>query len=265
MGGVFAYLGEWNLVSPPRALDRVAVDGRGPGPALGGAQNDHRPACALALRAGARCPGFLLDERDAVQGVVHGAGHCVMHLRGVAAGHVQRVVPVSAQQRVELVLGDPGQHRRVGDLVSVQVQDRQDGAVVDRVEELVRVPGRRQRPRLGLAVPDDAGDQQAGVVEGGSVGVGQGVAELAAFMDGARRLGCHVARHAAGEGELPEQRAHADRVPRDARVGLGVRALQPGVGEDRGTAVARAPDAQGVQRAVLDHPVEVGVDEVQTW
>ena len=38
-------------------------------------------------------------------------------------------VAVALEQVHQLVLGDAGQHRGVGDLVAVQVQDRQHGAV----------------------------------------------------------------------------------------------------------------------------------------
>jgi hypothetical protein len=85
------------------------------------------------------------------------------------------------------------------------VQDRQHRAVVAGFEELVRVPARRQRPGLGLAVADDAADEQVGVVERRAVGVRERVAELAALVDRARRLGRDVARDAARERELPEQ------------------------------------------------------------
>ena len=44
-------------------------------------------------------------------------------------------------------------------------------AVADRVEKLVAVPTRGQRPRFGLAVADDAGHDQVGVVEDRPVGV----------------------------------------------------------------------------------------------
>lgn len=54
---------------------------------------------------------------------------------------------------------------------------------MDGVEELVRVPGRGERPRLRLAVADDAGHQEVRVVEGGAVRVRQGVAQLAALVD----------------------------------------------------------------------------------
>ncbi|GAA3355420.1 hypothetical protein GCM10017744_017880 [Streptomyces antimycoticus] len=72
-----------------------------------------------------------------------------------------------------------------------------------------------------------------------------------------------MAGHPAGEGELPEEPGHARRVPADVRIDLGVAAVQPGAGEHRGAAVAGAPDADGVQVAVLDDAVQVGVDEVE--
>ena len=75
------------------------------------------------------------------------------------------------------------------------------------------MPARRQRPRLGLAVADDAADDEIGVVEGRAIGMGQRVAELAAFVDGAGRLGRGMARDAAGKRELAEQPAHAVAVP----------------------------------------------------
>lgn len=187
-----------------------------------------------------------------------------MHREGFVTGDVEGLVAVAAQQVVQFVLGEPGQDGRVADLVAVEVEDRQHGPVADRVEELVRVPGGGERSGLGLAVTDDAGDQQPGVVEGGAVRVGERVAQFAALMDGAGDLGRHMARYPAGERELFEQPCHAVRVAGDVRVRLRVRALQPGVGEDGRAAVSGAPDAQGVQVPVPDGAIEVGVDKVQT-
>ena len=134
---------------------------------------------------------------------------------GLVALDEPRLVAVAAHQRVELFVRDPAQDGRVGDLVAVEVQDRQHRSVPRRVQELVRVPARGERAGLGLAVADHAGDQQVGVVERGAVGVRERVAELAALVDRARRLRRDVARDAAGERELPEQLA-ASR-PRRAR------------------------------------------------
>ena len=99
-------------------------------------------------------------------------------------------------------------------------------AVADRVEELVAVPAGGQRPGLGLAVADDAGDDQVGVVEGRAVGVRQGVAQLAAFVDRAGRLRRDVAGNAAGERELREEPLHACLVLADVGIDLAVGALR---------------------------------------
>ena len=80
------------------------------------------------------------------------------------------------------------------------------------------MPARRERPGLGLAVADDAADEQVRVVEGGAVGVRERVAELAALVDRARRLGRGVARDPARERELPEQLLQPGLVERDVRV-----------------------------------------------
>ena len=55
------------------------------------------------------------------------------------------------------------------------------------------MPAGGQRSGLGLAVADDAGDDQVGVVERRAEGVAEAVAELAPLVDRARGLGGDVA------------------------------------------------------------------------
>ncbi len=249
-----------HLVGAPGALDRQSVHLGGAGPALGRAEHDHGPAGPVR---GPVLAGGALDAGDAVDRGVHRRRHRAVDGRRVVTGDMDGIVTVAAQKFVQFGLREPGQHRRVGDLVAVQVQDRQYGAVADRVQELVGVPGGGQRAGLRLPVADHAGDQQFRVVEGRAVGVRQGVAEFTALVNGAGGLGGDMAGHPAGEGELLEQPGHAGRVPGDVRVGLGVRPLQPGVGEHGRAAVSGPPDAQRVQAAGLDDAVEVGVHQVQ--
>lgn len=83
-------------------------------------------------------------------------------------------------------------------------------------------------------------------------------------MDGAGRLGGHVAGDATGERELPEESPHALDVRRDVGVDLAVRPLKVGVGEYAWRSVAGPDDVDGVQVAVFDQAVEVDVDEVET-
>ena len=244
----------------PRALDGEPVDDRRPGPALGAAQDDHRPARPFGRALLPRRP---LDPLDRGDDLVHDARHVLVRLGRLLGGHEDRVVAVALEQGPQLGFGDAREHGRVGDLVAVEVQDRQDRPVADRGQELVGVPARGQRARLRLAVADDAADHQVGVVEGRPVGVREGVAQLAALVDGAGRLGRDVTGDAAGERELAEQLAHALAVGGDVRVDLAVGPLQVGVGHEAGPAVTRAGDVDGVQVPVADDAVHVGVDEVE--
>ena len=95
--------------------------------------------------------------------------------------------------------------------------------------------------------PTTQADEQVGVVERRAVGVDERVAELAALVDRARRLGRDVARDAAGEGELPEQPPQALLVGRHVGIDLGVGALEVGVGHEAGAAVAGAGDEDRVE------------------
>ena len=186
----------------------------------------------------------------------------LVHLRRVVSLDEMRRVAVAAHQRVQLLVADAGQHRGVGDLVAVQVQNGQHAAVAGRVEELVAVPAGGQRSRLGLAVADDAGDDQVGVIEDRAVGVRQCIAQLAAFVDGAGRLRGDVAGNAAGERELGEEPLQARFVLADVRIDLAVRPFQVGVGHQRRPTVPGAGDVEHVQVVLFDDPIQVNVEEV---
>ncbi len=260
--------GQRHLVRAPGPLGLLAVDLLRAGPALRGAQHDHRPGGALGLAAGLGIlRGLRLDLRDPVQGLIEHLREATVDLERVlvveAAGEDERLVPVTAHQRLELVVADPGKHSRVRDLVPVQVQDRQHHPVLLGIEELVGVPGGGQRPGLRLAVADHGECDLVGAVEHGAVGVGEGVAELPALVDRAGRLRGDVRGDPAGEGELREQALHPLLVLADRVVHLGVGALEIGRGDQAGAAVPGTGDVHGVQPALDDGPVRVGVEEGQ--
>ena len=149
-----------------------------------------------------------------------------MHDSRIAAFDEIRRVTVADEQRFELLVADAREDRGIGDLVAVQIQDRQYRAVVGRVEELVRMPRGRERPGLGLTVSYDAGDNQIGIVERHAVGMGQAVAKLATFVDRARRFRRHVAADVAREGELLEEFLQPFRVLALVRIDFGVQSLR---------------------------------------
>ena len=150
---------------------------------------------------------------DGAHDGVEGPRHLDMHLRWIVALDEMRIPPVAAQQLRQLAARDARQHGRIGDLVAVQVQDRQHRAIGGRIEEHVRMPGGGERTGLGFAVADHACGNQVRVVEHGAEGMAQRVAQLAALVNAARRFRCHVAGDAAGKRELPEQRCESRRDP----------------------------------------------------
>src|SRR5665647_763935 len=120
-----------DLMGAEGALDGLVVDLLRPRPAFGCAQNDHRPARARGVVALAR---LLLDGLDALDHFVEHGGHALVNLRRVVAVHEVRGVAVAFEQRAQLVLRDASQHRGAGDLVAVEVQNGQHGAVANWVE-----------------------------------------------------------------------------------------------------------------------------------
>lgn len=254
---------ERHLVRTPRALGLLPVDLRRARPALGCAEDDHRPHRARVVARRSAC----LDGRDVVEHVVEQLGEALVDrdvvLTVEATLEDVRRVAVPDHEGVQLLLADPGEDGRVGDLVAVEVEDRQDDAVLGRVDELVRVPARGERAGLGLAVTDDGRHEEVRVVERRAVRVRERVAELAALVDRSGRLWGDVARDATREGELPEQPVHALLVLGDVRVRLGVGAFEVGVGDEARSAMTWAGDEDARQCALADRPVEVGVEEVE--
>ena len=261
MLGIVVQAAERHLVGAPVALGALAVDLLRAGPALGRAQDDHRPARppGESLR-----PRLVLDAADVGHHRVERRGHLLVHRHRVVAFDEVRRVAVAEEQVLELLRRDAGEHGGVGDLVAVEMQDRQHRAVGDGIEELVGVPAGRQRAGLRLAVADDA-PRRSG-------------------------RGCRTRRHRRATAHSPARRPRGSSPASRARRGSGCRrgrrtgvnsrfmpggvgrhvgidlavgAFEPGVGDDARPAMAGTGDVDHVEIVAADQPVEVDVDEVQ--
>ena len=155
------------------------------------------------------------------------------------------------------------QHRRVGDLVPIQVQDGQHRPVAGRVEEFVAAPTGGERTGLRLAVTDHTRNDQVRVVERRAEGVAERVPEFAALVNAAGRFRGNVRRDATREAELLEQFLQPGRVAGDLWIHFCVHAFQVHVCHQPRPAVPRPRDVQNVQVVPLDDAVQVNVDEVQ--
>src|ERR1043165_8763429 len=92
-----------------------------PCPAFWRLQYEHRPA-----RTGrdAFSSSIELNLFDLGDYLVERCSHLLMHrLRFVSLDYV-RCVAVATEELLQFLLADPGKHRRVGDLVAVEVKDR---------------------------------------------------------------------------------------------------------------------------------------------
>jgi hypothetical protein len=78
-----------------------------------------------------------LDGPDLGENRIEGCRHLLVHGRRLLALDEVGLVAVALEQALQLLVADPCKHRRVGDLVAVEVQDRQDDAVPHRVEKLL--------------------------------------------------------------------------------------------------------------------------------
>ena len=125
-----------------------------------------------------------MELPDFVNGPLYRRGHELMHRGRVVALDEVRRPTASAEKLLEFIVLDTRQNGRIAYLVAIEMQDRQHGTVRHRIEELVGVPCGGQRAGFRLAVADDARYDQVRIVERGAEGMTEGIAELAAFVNG---------------------------------------------------------------------------------
>jgi hypothetical protein len=154
-------------------------------------------------------------------------------------------------------MADAREDGRVRDLVAVQVEDRQHGPVARGIDELVRMPGRGERSGFRFAVADHAPDDEVRIVERRTVGMGQAVAQFAAFVDRAGRLRRDMRTDMAVKRELFEEHLHALDVFALVRIHLRGNALQIGRAEHARSAMAGAGHEDHVEVVAFDHTVQM--------
>ena len=169
-----------HLMRAETVFDLKPVHDLRAGPALGGAEHDHRPEGAFRLAFFAR---VFLDLFDLVDALVERFRHFLVHIHGIVALDEIGLPAAAVEEALHLVVRDAGEHGRVVDLVAVQVQDRQHRAVVCGVKELIGVPCRRKRAGFRFAVAHGDRRNEVGVVEHRAERVRDGIAEFAAFVD----------------------------------------------------------------------------------
>ena len=118
---------ERHLVRAPGTLRRFAIHLFWSSPTFGTAENDHRPDWAPLEPILARAR---LNDADLVEHLVERASHPLVHQGGLVAFYEIRFVTVAAEKLLQLLMADAGQNCRVGDFVTIQVQNGKEGAII---------------------------------------------------------------------------------------------------------------------------------------
>ena len=187
----------------------MPVDLLRPGPTFRRAQDDHRPAGPIRL-PGSAC---LLAEwnESLARSISTVAAICwCMTARVVALDDMWSPTVAPEEIWSSSSGANSRQHRRIGDLVSVQMENRQHRAVTNRIQELVRVPGCGERPGFRFAVAHHHADDQIGIIECRTKRMRDAVAQFAAFVDRSWNLWCAVAAELVRE---TRKRETADDMP----------------------------------------------------
>ena len=187
-----------------------------------------------------------------------------MHRGRVVAFHEVGRPAAASEKLLQFLVLDAGQHGRVADLVAVEVQDRQHGAIGHRIEKLVGLPGCRQGACFRLTIADDAGDDQIGIVEHRPEGMAERIPKLATFVNRSRRGRRNMAGNSAGKRKLLEQLFEPSLVLADVGINLAPGPFEVNVAHDRGAAVAGTGDVEHIEVILFDDPIQMHIDEVLT-
>src|SRR5437867_2189169 len=179
-----------------RAFGLFTIDYLWAGPAFERAQNDHRPLRSFLEIFGA---SLLLNSFYLGEGRVQRRGHQLVGLSRLLCLDKKGRVAIPSEKAFQFLIRNPAENRRAGDFISVEMQDRQDCAVANGIEEFIRVPARGQWAGFSLAVPDDARGDEIRSVEHRPVRVRKRIAQLAAFMNRTWRFRGDMTRDPAGK------------------------------------------------------------------
>src|ERR1700693_3205048 len=145
------------------------------------------------------------------------------------------------------------------------MQDGEYRAITRRIRKLIGMPTSGQRACFRFAITHHAADQQIWIVECGAVCVSNGVAELAAFVDRTGSFGSDMAGNSARKRKLLEQPSESVFRLRNAGIKLAVGAFQISVSYQAGTSMAGPCNINDVEIVLLDEPIQMYVDKIQSW
>lgn len=142
------------------------------------------------------------------------------------------------------------------------MQDRQHRTIGYGIEQPGRLPCGRQGPSFRLTVTHHAGHDQVGIIEHRSKRVTERVAELPTLVNRSGRCRRHVAGDSARKRELLEQLLEAGFILRYVWINFAPCPFEVNAAHDCRTAVTGTGDVEHFEVILLDHPIQVHIDDV---
>ena len=148
-----------------RAFNRQTIYFAGSCPSFRGPKNNRRPARAGLGPVRAR---FALNAPNPSVALIQSSREFLMNEGWVCAFHEERIVTSGLQQRFHFVIAGAAECRRPGNLVSIQMQDRQDSAIARGVQIFYPFPRSGERTCFRFAITNHSGNNELGIIESSS-------------------------------------------------------------------------------------------------
>src|ERR1700690_491112 len=199
---VVFHIRQRHLMRAEGALDLQPVHNFGTGPSLERAHHDRGPSGTLPQPISARIFLNLLDRRVAS---FQGRGHLLMNRHWFVALDEKNLVTVPAQKLPHLIVSLAREDGGTGNLVAIEMQDRQHRAIARGIEEVDSLPRSFEWSGLRLAITDYARDDKLGVVECRAERMHERIAELTALVNGTWNMRTGMTRNSTRGGKLAEE------------------------------------------------------------
>ena len=262
MFGIFANRCERHLMCAEGSFDGNPIHFLRTRPPFGCAQDDHRPNWLFLESIAAR---FVLNRPNLGVAIVQRCRQQLVHDFRIVTLDEIGLVPTPGVQCLQVCVAGSGLSGRTGNLVAVEVKNRQNRAVPHGIEKVDRLPASFERASLRFAVANNAGDYQIGIVERRAESVNQRVAKFAALVHRVRDVRTAMAGHAARRRELAEHKPQAVFIAGDLRMDLGIGAFEIRTGIKRRATMSGTGNVNDVGIMLFDEAIQMDVDEVLSW
>src|SRR6266516_5653836 len=173
-----------------------------------------------------------------------------------------RLVAVPCKQGQQFFIGHGAVDGGIGDFIAIQVQDGQDRAGFGRIKKLVAMPGGSGRSGLRLAIADDAGHNQIGIIHGSAKGGRQRIAQFSSFVNGSWNTRIEVTWKSAGPGKAAHKFFNPDAIERQVWIEFTECSFYIKVCQVCGSSMPRTRDQKQINVVALDEMIEVSIDQV---